>query len=93
MYKGMWLHARANELPHYVIFLYNILLDPTLRWDLKESPFATLSYLFLDNSIIAQEDPLLGRVDDVTMVVCALRDVVGTLPEGALCKYDQILGA
>jgi uncharacterized membrane protein YkvA (DUF1232 family) len=82
-----------RELSNYCVFFYNILLDPAISWEVKEHPFGTMMYIFQENDIIPDSDPVLGRVDDVVMVALCLRELVGRLPSGSLCKYEQVLYA
>lgn len=89
--RAEWVAARMQELPKYCIFFYNLLLDPRLSWDLKEHAFGVLRYIFEENDILEDDDPMLGRLDDVTMAFRCFVELIGRLPEGTLAIYEQVL--
>lgn len=96
MYRAPWVLRRLYEIPTYSLFLYNLLLDRKLAWHHKEHPFAALRYLFHHGEpldLIPEDDALLGKVDELTMVLCCLTELSVFLPEGVLCQGQQVLAA
>src|SRR5271166_5211733 len=89
--RAHWVVARMKELPKYVMFLYNVLLDPRLSWDMKEHAFGTLHYIFEESDIIADDDPLLGRLDDLTFAFRCFTELIARLPAGTLSIYEEVL--
>ena len=89
--RAHWIVARMKELPKYCMFLYNVLLDTRLSWDMKEHAFGTLHYVFEESDIIADDDPLLGRLDDLTMVFRCFTELIARLPAGTLAIYEEVL--
>lgn len=82
-----------NEMPKYVMFLYNLLLDANIDWRFKEHAFGTLRYIFEEDGIIPDDDPLLGRLDDLAFTFRCFAELIGSLPEGKLAIYEQVLAA
>src|SRR5690606_4575056 len=75
--RGRWVRERLREMPQYVIFLYNTLLDQSIEWRYKVHVFATLRYLFDDiPGVIPDNDPLLRRLDDLCMVLRCFAELV-----------------
>jgi hypothetical protein len=89
--RAGWVAARMKELPKYCIFFYNLLLDPRLSWDLKEHAFGTLRYIFHENDIIEDDDPVLGRLDDLTIAFRCFTELIARLPAGTLAIYEEVL--
>ncbi len=95
MFRAPWVLRRLYEIPTYSLFLYNLLLDRNLEWRHKEHPFAALRYLFHDEplDLIPEDDALLSKVDDLTMVLCCLTELSVFLPAGVLSQGQQVLAA
>jgi hypothetical protein len=89
--RARWVAARMKELPKYCIFFYNLLLDPRLSWEMKEHAFGTLRYIFEENDIIEDEDPFLGRLDDLTIAFRCFTELIARLPAGTLAIYEEVL--
>jgi hypothetical protein len=89
--RSRWVAGRMKELPKYCIFFYNLLLDPRLSWEMKEHSFGTLRYIFEENDIIADDDPVLGRLDDLTMAFRCFTELIARLPAGTLAIYEEVL--
>ncbi|GIW71947.1 MAG: hypothetical protein KatS3mg102_1489 [Planctomycetota bacterium] len=90
--RAQWLAGRLNEMPKYVLFLYNLLLDGNIEWRYKEHAFATLWYLFDDREgIIPNDDPLIGRLDDLAFVYRCFAELTGSLPQAKLALYEEVL--
>ncbi len=91
--RALWIARRMNEMPKYVLFLYNLLLDMNIDWRFKEHAFGTLRYIFEEGGIIPDDDPLLGRLDDLAFTFRCFAQLIGSLPEGKLAIYEQVLAA
>ncbi len=89
--RAQWVAARMKELPRYCIFFYNLLLDPRLSWEMKEHVFGTLRYIFEENDIIADDDPMLARLDDLAMAFRCFTELIARLPAGILAIYEEVL--
>jgi len=89
--RAQWVAARMKELPRYCIFFYNLLLDPRLSWDMKEHVFGTLRYIFEENDILEDNDPMLGRLDDLAMAFRCFTELIGRLPSATLAVYEEVL--
>jgi len=89
--RATWVADRMRELPKYCIFLYNLLLDQRLPWIYKEHAFSTLRYIFEENGIIPDDDPMLGRLDDLAFTFRCLTELVARLPAGVLAIYEEVL--
>jgi hypothetical protein len=91
--RALWIAQRMNEMPKYVLFLYNLLLDMNIDWRYKEHSFGALRYIFEEDGIIPDDDPLLGRLDDLAFTFRCFAQLIGSLPEGKLAIYEQVLAA
>lgn len=90
--RARWVTARINEMPQYVIFLYNTLLDANIEWRFKNHVFATLRYLFDEpRGVIPDDDPLLRRLDDLCMVYRCFAEIVGAMHPASLAVYEEVL--
>lgn len=89
--RAKWVASRMKELPKYCIFFYNLLLDSRLSWDMKEHAFGTLRYIFAENDIIPDDDPMLGRLDDLTIAFRCFTELIACLPAGTLAIYEEVL--
>ena len=90
--RSQWVTQRLNELPHFVMFLYNLLLDANIEWRFKHHAFAVLRYLFDEvEAIIPDDDPILGRLDDLCMVYRCFAELIGTMSPAKLARYEEVL--
>jgi hypothetical protein len=89
--RARWVAARMKELPRYCIFFYNLLLDPRLSWDMKEHVFGTLRYIFAENDLVDDNDPMLGRLDDLAFAFRCFSELIGRLPAATLAIYEEVL--
>ncbi|HVY62186.1 MAG TPA: hypothetical protein VHF22_11070, partial [Planctomycetota bacterium] len=78
--RSIWVEARHNELPKYLKFLYNLLLDPKLPDEYKEHVFGTLFYVLEGGDILPQGDPMVGGLDAIAFVYRCMGELVGRLP-------------
>jgi len=89
--RARWIEGRVRELPQYVMFFYNLLLDSRLSKDMKEHAFGTLRYIFDAHEIIEDDDPVLGRLDDLALSLRCFAELIGRLPAGTLAVYEEVL--
>lgn len=89
--RSIWVEARMNELPKYVKFLYNLLLDPKCPDDLKEHAFGALYYVFEGADLLPPDDPMLGGLDALAFVFRCMSEMVGRLPQATLSVYEEVL--
>jgi len=89
--RGAWAEARIRELPKYVMFLYNLLLDQRLPDEMKTHVFGTLVYVMEDGDVIPRDDRVLGFLDEVMFTFRCLSELVGRLPPAMLAVYEEVL--
>jgi hypothetical protein len=90
--RAQWMTQRLNEVPQFVIFLYNALIDPSIEWRYKHHMFATLRYVFdPSDKVIADDDPVFARIDDVCMIYRCFAEIIGTCPQAKLARYVEVL--
>ncbi len=89
--RARWVEGRLQELPKLVAFLYNALLDSRIMPDLREHAFGTLRYIFEEDDIIQDQDPVLGRLDDLAMAYRCFGELIGRLPQATLSIYEEVL--
>lgn len=86
-----WLVARFNEMPKYLLFFYNLLLDMNIAWRFKEHAFGALRYVFVTNDLVPDDDPAIGRLDDLAFVYRCFAQLVGALPQAKLAIYEEVM--
>lgn len=90
--RAQWVAKRLNEVPHFVIFLYNLLLDSGIEWRFKNHIFAALRYIFEPvEGVVPDDDPILARIDDLCMIYRCLAELVGSMHPAKLARYLEVL--